>query len=64
MSIAGDHIRELFIDELAEVRGGEGSISPCFPSTSACGEEQFPCHPGCLTPVGDVLEILEDILPR
>ncbi|HEX2058723.1 MAG TPA: hypothetical protein VHI71_10170 [Actinomycetota bacterium] len=37
-------IRELFIDELADVRGGDVRPLPCpWVTTLACGEEQFPC---------------------
>ena len=50
--------RELFIDELAEVRGGEPGIISSDPlrrlicalhnTTMACGEESGPCAPsGC-----------------
>ena len=50
--------RELFIDELAEVRGGEPGIVSWDPlqrlicslnnTTMACGEESGPCAPsGC-----------------
>ena len=50
--------RELFIDELAEVRGGEPGIVSSDPlqklicslqsTTMACGEETGPCAPsGC-----------------
>lgn len=50
--------RELFIDELAEVRGGDPDIVSCdplqanlcalFATTMACGEESGPCAPsGC-----------------
>ncbi len=49
--------RELFIDELAEVRGGDHlpfSLDPqlgicsLFYTTMACGEETGPCAPsGC-----------------
>jgi hypothetical protein len=51
-------IRELFIHELAEVRGGDPEIVSAGPvwsvicsqvySTMACGEEYGPCAPtGC-----------------
>jgi hypothetical protein len=46
--------RELFIDELADIRGGEPvcciSMDPCkyHYTTLACGEEYGPCAPsGC-----------------
>ena len=37
-------IRELFIEELASIRGGTRPLLPCpWVTTLACGEEQFPC---------------------
>jgi hypothetical protein len=50
--------RELFIDELAEIRGGDPDIAGLRPldelicmfhnTTMACGEETGPCAPsGC-----------------
>ncbi len=39
-----ENVRELFIDELAQVQGGTRPLLPCpWVTTMACGEEQFPC---------------------
>lgn len=36
--------QELFIEELARIRGGTRPLLPCpLVTTMACGEEQFPC---------------------
>jgi hypothetical protein len=37
-------LQELFIEELAAIRGGTDGSFPCPTITSMmCGEEQFPC---------------------